>query len=66
MQAVEQADGLLVVGSSLMAYSAFRLCRAIKDQGKPLLAINQGKTRADELLDLKIGIPCEELLPLMI
>lgn len=66
MQAVEQADGLLVVGSSLMAYSAFRLCRAIKDQGKPLLAINLGKTRADELLDLKLEAPCEQLLPLLI
>ncbi|MBI6617530.1 MULTISPECIES: NAD-dependent protein deacetylase [Pseudomonas] len=65
-QAVEQADGLLVVGSSLMAYSAFRLCRAIKDQGKPLLAINRGTTRADELLDLKVQVPCEELLPLLI
>lgn len=66
MQAVEQADGLLVVGSSLMAYSAFRLCRAIKDQGKPLLAINRGKTRADDLLDLKLEEPCEQLLPLLI
>ncbi|WP_024617398.1 NAD-dependent protein deacetylase [Pseudomonas kilonensis] len=66
VQAVEQADGLLVVGSSLMAYSAFRLCRAIKDQGKPLLAINRGKTRADELLDLKLEEPCEQLLPLLI
>ncbi|SCW29740.1 MULTISPECIES: NAD-dependent protein deacetylase [unclassified Pseudomonas] len=65
MQAVEQADGLLVVGSSLMAYSAFRLCRAIKDQGKPLLVINRGKTRADELLDLKLEEPCEQLLPLL-
>ena len=65
MQAVEQADGLLVVGSSLMAYSAFRLCRAIKDQGKPLLVINRGKTRAEELLDLKLEEPCEQLLPLL-
>jgi NAD-dependent SIR2 family protein deacetylase len=65
-EAVGQADGLLVVGSSLMAYSAFRLCRAIKDQGKPLLAINRGKTRADELLDLKVEMACEDLLPLLI
>ena len=54
MATVEKAAGLLVVGSSLMAYSAFRLCRAVVDQGKPLIAINLGKTRADELLDLKI------------
>jgi len=65
-QAVEEAEGLLVVGSSLMAYSAFRLCRAIKDQGKPLLAINRGKTRADELLDLKVEEPCERVLPWLV
>jgi len=65
MAAVEQAEGLLVVGSSLMAYSAFRLCRAIVDQGKPLIAINLGKTRADDLLDWKIEASCEQLLPLL-
>lgn len=60
---VSHADGLLVVGSSLMAYSAFRLCKTISAQGKPLIAINIGKTRADELLDLKIEMSCEILLP---
>lgn len=65
MAAVEQASGLLVVGSSLMAYSAFRLCRVIADQGKPLIAINLGKTRADDILDLKIEASCEVLLPLL-
>ncbi|KAF0864365.1 NAD-dependent protein deacetylase [Pseudomonas sp. LD120] len=61
--AVHQAPGLLVVGSSLMAYSAFRLCRAVTEQGKPLLAINFGKTRADELLNLKLSEPCDQALP---
>ncbi len=65
MESVENAAGLLVVGSSLMAYSAFRLCRAVVDQGKPLIAINLGKTRADDLLDLKIEGSCEQLLPLL-
>jgi NAD-dependent SIR2 family protein deacetylase len=65
MAAVEKAAGLLVVGSSLMAYSAFRLCRVVADQGKPLIAINLGKTRADDLLDLKIEASCEQLLPLL-
>lgn len=59
---VENADGLLVVGSSLMAYSAFRLCRTIAEQGKPLIAINLGKTRADDLLDIKIEASCETVL----
>jgi len=62
---VEQAAGLLVVGSSLMAYSAFRLCRAMVDQHKPLIAINLGKTRADDLLDFKIEASCEQVLPLL-
>ncbi|MGF6109022.1 NAD-dependent protein deacetylase [Pseudomonas sp. ADAK2] len=65
MAAVEKAAGLLVVGSSLMAYSAFRLCRAVVDQGKPLIAINLGKTRADDILDMKIEGSCEQLLPLL-
>jgi len=65
LNAVHEAAGLLVVGSSLMAYSAFRLCRVMADRGKPLIAINLGKTRADELLDLKIEASCEQLLPLL-
>jgi NAD-dependent SIR2 family protein deacetylase len=66
MAAAENASGMLVVGSSLMAYSAFRLCRVISDRGKPLIAINLGKTRADDLLDLKIEASCEQLLPLLV
>ncbi|WP_460118261.1 NAD-dependent protein deacetylase [Pseudomonas sp. H3_G09] len=66
MAAAENAAGLLVVGSSLMAYSAFRLCRVIAERGKPLIAINLGKTRADDLLDLKIEGSCEALLPLLV
>ncbi|MHC5132144.1 NAD-dependent protein deacetylase [Pseudomonas glycinis] len=66
LAAAENAAGLLVVGSSLMAYSAFRLCRVIAEHGKPLMAINLGKTRADDLLDLKIEGSCEELLPCLV
>lgn len=66
MAAVQHAGGLLVVGSSLMAYSAFRLCKAMVEQGKPVIAINLGKTRGDELLQLKIEASCERLLPLLV
>lgn len=66
MAAVQQAEGLLVVGSSLMAYSAFRLCKAMVEQGKPVIAINLGKTRGDELLQVKIEASCERLLPLLV
>lgn len=63
MSAVERTAGLLVVGSSLMAWSAFRLCKAMAERDRPVIAINYGKTRADELLALKIEEPCETLLP---
>jgi NAD-dependent SIR2 family protein deacetylase len=53
-QALEEADALLVIGSSLMVYSGYRFCRLAKQSGKSLAAVNLGKTRADELLDLKI------------
>ncbi|KAB0516898.1 MULTISPECIES: NAD-dependent protein deacetylase [Pseudomonas] len=66
MAAVGHAEGLLVVGSSLMAYSAFRLCKAMVEQGKPVIAINLGKTRADELLQVKIEAECERLLPRLV
>lgn len=62
-QAAERAALMLVVGSSLMAYSSYRLCLEMSRQGKPLLAINLGRTRADALLALKVSQPCETALP---
>lgn len=62
-EAVSRAPALLVVGSSLMAYSSFRLCQELSRQGKPLFAINLGRTRADGLFAVKATQACEELLP---
>ena len=52
--ALERADAVLVAGSSLMVYSGFRFVRAAVDRGLPVAAINQGRTRADDLLALKL------------
>jgi len=60
---MEAADALLVVGSSLMVYSGFRFCRMAKESGKPIAAVNLGRTRADELLSIKIEESAERLLP---
>lgn len=57
-QAVDAAQALLVVGSSLMVYSGFRLVERAHRQGKPVIAINRGVTRADALLSLKIEADC--------
>ncbi len=48
-QMIDQAEGLLVIGSSLSVYSGFRFCRYAVQQGKPLVIFNAGQTRADEL-----------------
>jgi len=62
IEAIDAANGLLVVGSSLMVYSGFRLAEYAHRQGKPVMAINLGKTRADEFLDAKIEADCDEFL----
>ena len=58
-EAVNQADGLLVVGSSLDVHSAFRHVRAAYERGVPVAILNVGETRAEvEGLDvLKIEAP---------
>lgn len=58
MDTVEQANGLLVVGSSLTVYSGYRFADLAHRLGKPVAAINQGVTRADPLLHLKIEVDC--------
>lgn len=59
---LQEADAVLVVGSSLMVYSGYRFCRAAADQGKPIAAINVGHTRADAQLALKLDAPCAPVL----
>lgn len=54
----EAADALLVVGSSLIVWSGFRLARAVAERGRPVAALNLGATRADSLLDLKVTASC--------
>ena len=56
--ALAAADALLVVGSSLMVFSGFRFCLAAREVGKPVAAVNLGRTRADELLSLKVASDC--------
>lgn len=62
MAAIDRADAMLVVGSSLMVYSGYRFVKAMVDAGKPVAAINLGRTRADDILALKITVRCGEAL----
>ena len=62
-QKMQDAGALLVIGSSVMVYSSFRLCRMAAESGKPVAAINLGKTRADDLLAFKTEAPAQDILP---
>ena len=62
LAAVRQAQAILVVGSSLMVLSGFRLVREAHAQGKRLALINLGVTRADDWFDLRINARCEAAL----
>jgi len=62
LQALEESDALLVVGSSLMVYSGYRFCLRAAQLGVPIAAINLGQTRADALFSLKLEQPCAQAL----
>eukprot|EP00210_Caulerpa_lentillifera_P009175 g8747.t1 len=53
---------LLVIGSSVMTYSAFRLVKAAKSNEAKIAVVNVGETRADDLVDLKIECIASEVL----
>ena len=59
---VDHAPGLLVVGSSLMVYSGFRLVKRAVKLKKPVVIINHGATRADDLYTLKISHEAGQVL----
>ena len=61
-----QADAMLSVGSSLMVYSGFRFVQAAANAGKPIAAVNLGRTRADALLTFKVEQPCEAALAFLL
>ena len=63
---LQQADAMLIVGSSLMVYSGFRFVQMAARLGIPIAAVNLGRTRADELLALKVEQPCEQALAFLL
>jgi NAD-dependent deacetylase sirtuin 4 len=51
---VEECDSMLVIGSSLATFSAFRLVKRAKELGKPVGILSMGPTRSDSMIDWKI------------
>lgn len=66
MAELERLDALVIAGSSLSVNSGMRFARAASKQGKPIVIVNIGPTRADDIAVAKIEAPTslalEELL----
>lgn len=60
--ALEEADAVLVVGSSLAVFSGYRFVRRAAQLNKPIVVVNSGTTRADRLAQLKLGGSCGVVL----
>lgn len=66
MSALARADAMLVAGSSLMVYSGYRFVQAAAARAMPIACVNLGRTRADELLTLKLSVPCATALSFLL
>ena len=54
---VDDARSLLVLGSSLQVMSGLRFVRRAAARGIPVVIVNQGQTRGDDLASLKLDAP---------
>lgn len=73
--AIDESASLLVLGSSLATYSAWRLVKRAKEQGKAIAAVNMGGLRGEEQFfsdvspntdgsaGVRCSLPLEQVLP---
>jgi NAD-dependent SIR2 family protein deacetylase len=62
---IDEAEALLVAGSSLTVYSGYRFVRHAAALGTPVAIVNRGPTRGDDLAPVKVDGGCSELLVLL-
>lgn len=60
-QIIDEAEALLVIGSSLMVYSGYRFARQAAEQHKSIALLNRGLTRADDLAAHRWQVDCSVL-----
>jgi NAD-dependent SIR2 family protein deacetylase len=60
---VDAAAALLVAGSSLTVMSGLRFVRYAHKAGTPVVIVNRGATRGDELATVRVGAGCSDVLP---
>jgi NAD-dependent SIR2 family protein deacetylase len=67
VDALTGSDGaLLVTGSSLTVMSGLRFVRRAAKLGVPVVIVNRGWTRGDELATCKVEAGCSEWLPVLL
>jgi NAD-dependent SIR2 family protein deacetylase len=59
---VEEAEALVVLGSSLHVFSGRRFVKQAHARGIPVVVVNRGPTRADALASVKFDAGCAETL----
>jgi NAD-dependent SIR2 family protein deacetylase len=59
---VDSAEVLLAAGSSLTVMSGLRFIRHAAKTGRPVVIVNRGRTRGDNLADLTLDAGCSEVL----
>lgn len=61
-QALDNADGLLIIGTSLKVFSGYRFCRYASEKGLDIASINPGLTRGDELIRTSLSADSDDVL----
>jgi len=59
---VDDAEALLVAGSSLTVMSGLRFVRYAHKRGTPVVIVNRGTTRGDEFAEVRLDAGCSEVL----
>ncbi|VDM47368.1 unnamed protein product [Toxocara canis] len=59
---LEDCDGILVLGSSLMVMSGYRFVYQASLRSMPIFIVNIGPTRADHLATMKIAARCTDIV----
>ncbi|MBO9521768.1 MAG: NAD-dependent deacetylase [Nocardioidaceae bacterium] len=62
---VEEAEAMVVLGSSLHVFSGRRFVKKAHASGVPVVIVNRGETRGDAFADVKIDGGCAETLTLL-
>lgn len=66
MRRIEEADALLVAGSSLTVWSGFRFVKRAHERGLPIAIVNIGPTRGDNLATIKVERNVCKVMPEML